>query len=780
MELKKAILFLLILIAPVLIASTWTSISPWLKSGTTVSLQVATDTVQVGSLTASKPVITDASKNLTSGSQGNLSEVTSAVLTISGGTSAVWGTGTTIQVLLASGAQSGYLSSGDWTTFNSKQPAGNYITALTSDVTATGPGSVAATIASGVVTLAKMANLAANSIIGNNTALPATPLALTVSQTKTLLSLDLVENTTLSTWAGTTNITILGTIATGSWNATAIPWAKVDKTGSNLTDIATRAHSSLTGLTNDDHTQYALLAGRAGGQTLTGGTAASETLTLNSTAHATKGKIVFSSSPSSYDQATNTLFITSAGTALDVQGFATVVSLTETSSATNSTRNVFRALAVSTGDMIDGFGPQFIFAIKDNAGVSNNIGVFNFIRDGADNNGKFQIQTYNAGTGNANFTIDHLGNIGIVGQLTSTLAIGTAPFVITSTTKVSNLNADAVDDLHAQTLTPSSPITLSGATSVLAAAGITISHATTAGNIHLPTGGATGQIITYGAASGTGAWTTATYPATTTAYRMLVSTGTSAIGELAAVGATGEYLAGATGAIPAWATLNQAAVAGLTTASSPVFVTVKCSALTDGYLPYHVSDASGLANSVIYTDGTRVSIGTASPLSALNDTLTVIGTGIFQTTSVGSYNENLRLNRNSNNNYVSLILGGAYNSTSGTGVGQWSLYTYPNSGVNPYGLQLDYNVTQVIAITTGGNVGIGMTPTYTLDITGNLRASTGFGCNGTIPQTAYASGGALAAYATGVFGLDSGANMAALHALVVKIRAALVANGIMS
>ena len=49
---------------------------------------------------------------------------------------------------------------------------------------------------------------------------------------------------------------------------------------------------ALTGLTDDDHTQYGLLAGRAGGQTLTGGTAASEDLTLQSTSHATKGNIV--------------------------------------------------------------------------------------------------------------------------------------------------------------------------------------------------------------------------------------------------------------------------------------------------------------------------------------------------------------------------------------------------------------------------------------------------------------------------------------------------------
>ena len=40
----------------------------------------------------------------------------------------------------------GYLSHADYVTFSGKQQAGNYITALTSDVTATGPGSVAATV----------------------------------------------------------------------------------------------------------------------------------------------------------------------------------------------------------------------------------------------------------------------------------------------------------------------------------------------------------------------------------------------------------------------------------------------------------------------------------------------------------------------------------------------------------------------------------------------------------------------------------------------------------
>lgn len=55
-------------------------------------------------------------------------------------------------------------------------------------------------------------------------------------------------------------------------------------------------HGALTGLVDDDHAQYAILAGRAGSQTLKGGTAASEDLILDSTAHATKGNITALSS----------------------------------------------------------------------------------------------------------------------------------------------------------------------------------------------------------------------------------------------------------------------------------------------------------------------------------------------------------------------------------------------------------------------------------------------------------------------------------------------------
>jgi len=67
-------------------------------------------TLSADSITGTEPTLT----------KGNLTESTSSVLTISGGTDAVIGTGTTIQVKQASDTQNGYLSSTDWSTFDSK------------------------------------------------------------------------------------------------------------------------------------------------------------------------------------------------------------------------------------------------------------------------------------------------------------------------------------------------------------------------------------------------------------------------------------------------------------------------------------------------------------------------------------------------------------------------------------------------------------------------------------------------------------------------------------
>jgi len=64
-----------------------------------------------------------------------------------------------------------------------------------------------------------------------------------------------------------------------------------DILGTNI-DLSTLDHNALQNLpTGDVHTQYAFLAGRAGGQTLTGGTAPGDNLVLSTTSDATKGLV---------------------------------------------------------------------------------------------------------------------------------------------------------------------------------------------------------------------------------------------------------------------------------------------------------------------------------------------------------------------------------------------------------------------------------------------------------------------------------------------------------
>jgi hypothetical protein len=61
-----------------------------------------------------------------------------------------------------------------------------------------------------------------------------------------------------------------------------------------------------------------------------------------------------------------------------------------------------------------------------------------------------------------------------------------------------------------------------------------------------------------------------------------------------------------------------------------------------------------------------------------------------------------------------------------------------------------------------------------------LNATGAFACNGAASQAPVVAGAELAAYGTGAFGLDSDAAMEAMYDLVVAMRAALVANGIMA
>lgn len=149
-----------------------------------IPFTLATVNGNVGSFTLSnvtvnaKGLVTAASSTTT----GNLTDAGTDGIVVTGGTGAVIGTGTSLAQHVADTTHNGYLSSTDWNTFNSKQAAGNYITALTGDVTATGPGSVAASL---------------------------------VATTNATL-------TTLSALTTASALATIGTVTTGTWNATSI------------------------------------------------------------------------------------------------------------------------------------------------------------------------------------------------------------------------------------------------------------------------------------------------------------------------------------------------------------------------------------------------------------------------------------------------------------------------------------------------------------------------------------------------------------------------------
>lgn len=80
-------------------------------------------------------------------SVGTVTSVTaSAPLSSSGGNTP------NITISQASSTDDGYLSAADWTTFNSKQPAGNYITALSGEASGSGPGTASVTLNNASVT----------------------------------------------------------------------------------------------------------------------------------------------------------------------------------------------------------------------------------------------------------------------------------------------------------------------------------------------------------------------------------------------------------------------------------------------------------------------------------------------------------------------------------------------------------------------------------------------------------------------------------------------------
>lgn len=199
-------------------SGTVTSVSVVSANGLAGTVATATTTPAITLSTTITGILQGNGTAISAATTGNFTDVGTDGIVVTGGTGAVLGSGTSIAQHVADATHNGYLSSTDWSTFNGKQAAGNYITALTGDVTAAGPGSVAATLAT------------VNSNVGSfgsSTAIPSFTVngkgLITAASTNVVIApAGTLTGTTLAANVVTSSLTTVGTIGTGVWQGTAV------------------------------------------------------------------------------------------------------------------------------------------------------------------------------------------------------------------------------------------------------------------------------------------------------------------------------------------------------------------------------------------------------------------------------------------------------------------------------------------------------------------------------------------------------------------------------
>lgn len=133
---------------------------------------------------------------------------------------------------------------------------------------------------------------------------------------------------------------------TGSVVGTTDSQSLTNKTiDGSLNTISNIDHGGLLGLSDDDHSGYALLVGRAGGQTLIGGTGAGEDLTLTSTSHGTKGDIFIPSGQSLIPLGTDVDLGVSGSSRFRSVFLRTHLGVSTSAGFNFATSNVIRAIA---------------------------------------------------------------------------------------------------------------------------------------------------------------------------------------------------------------------------------------------------------------------------------------------------------------------------------------------------------------------------------------------------------------------------------------------------
>jgi len=254
--------------------------------------------------------------------KGDLTETTSAILTITGGTNAVIGSGTTIAVSQADGSTSGYLSSTDWNTFNGKEPAltKGDLTEATSSVL---------TISNGT-----------GSVIGSGTSIEVAQSSATVS--------GYLSSTDWSTFDGK---------ADDSFTTIAVS-GQTDIVADSATDTLTFAAGSGVTIATDSTTDTITISA-----TGSGGTVTSVDLTAGTGISVSGGPITSSGSITVTNTAPDQTVALTAGTGITTSGTypnftitnsAPDQTVTLTGAGTTSVTGTYPSFTITSSDQYDG------------------------------------------------------------------------------------------------------------------------------------------------------------------------------------------------------------------------------------------------------------------------------------------------------------------------------------------------------------------------------------------------------------------------------------------
>jgi hypothetical protein len=187
--------------------------------------------------------------------------------------------------------------------------------------------------------------------------------------------------------------------------------------------------------------------------------------------------------------------------------------------------------------------------------------------------------------------------------------------------------------------------------------------------------------------------------------------------------------------------------------SSISLTNIKLSALTDTYLPYHVSDASGLANSPLSTDGTYLSLTSTADgnrnFTIQRNTNTVTNYGLLflstlsATTSVFGRDGDITFrNANSTNNNYSSIQNLGSNNAVTSGIDFINVDHSYNGAIRFNTRLVSGTYGERMRIDGAGNVGIGVAADsmLTVNLGANIKRGLNVGTNAVIGGTATIGG----------------------------------------